>query len=144
MPRARNSPRSAEGKASAPTSAFFREEMSIFSSAARSSRIFKNDGVPTYATGRRSAMARNCCSVCPVRAAIGDVFRAHLGEAIAVGGRALLGGSDDPGQGCHQRRFAFGRVARLQRVVEAPVHARPPLVRFALPHDDAENLLSLD
>ena len=42
-----NSLRSTEGNASAPTIAFLTEPMSMPCSAARSSRIFKKDGVPT-------------------------------------------------------------------------------------------------
>src|SRR5438093_9867110 len=65
MPRCRRLFLSIGGRNSAPTCAFSRQEMSIFSSSAFSTISLRNDGVPTKALIPSPPIATTCISVWP-------------------------------------------------------------------------------
>ena len=59
-------------------------------------------------------------------APIDDIFRMNPGEPMAIGRRALLRCGNDLRQRRHQSRFALGRIACLECVVELRLHPKPP------------------
>ncbi len=68
---------------------------------------------------------------------VDDVFRMNPGEPLAISRRALFRRGNDLRQRRHQSRFALGRIACFESVVELPLHPKPPFAAGANPVQSA-------
>src|ERR1700682_1990624 len=127
MPCSSKCARRLPGSASPVTRAFRRLARSAPVSRPFSSRIFRNEGVPAYPWGRRSAIAATWISVWPTPGGT----TAHASAARAGGEPRGLYPCEPPGerwspppplfevggQRREERRFPLRRVSRFQEVV---------------------------
>ncbi len=64
---------------------------------------------------------------------VDDIFRMNPGEQLAISRRALFRRGNDLRQRRHQSRFAFGRIACFESVVELRLHPNSPCPAGANP-----------